>query len=448
MKRTTCVIGALLIVMVAVAVAPARAAQITEVQDSFEEGHPFGMALHVRYQYINDTSMVLRENIDQVKNERYLLNNAIEVNRFRHIMHFDLAVGLYHDLELALNLPVILVDQSSLDIDTNVVKWAPASFRGNKRTGLGNMGLGIRWAPWSYTRDKRYPTWLLGIMFRIPTAQVATASNTAVGDGVFRIDVNTSISRRVFWWMEPYFDLHGSLVGTTTKKSPFADQGVEDVQTLVTPGHSIGLKLGTEFIPWEVESEGRHFSIDLGFGLDYVFEGREYTEVFELLGSHAANCGGDVDCSPFTYARSPKGIYDRAVRQHNSGEITSDDLSAIDQALPKNIAAGDYPVTNGVTDVEQYGVYTGWLGFHLQPIRYFAFGTNFSIAYRQPHFITFADPGLDSAVDGDGVVTGYNPQGENEYNPVYLEEVDKPGYRMKVDQPLTWSLLFTLTGQF
>ena len=447
MKRSACLIGALLIVLVT----PARAAQITEVQDSFEEGHPFGMALHVRYQYINDTAKVLREGVAQNKQTgQYFheLYNAIDVSRFQHIMHFDLAVGLYHDLELALNLPVILVDQTSLQIDTNVLELPFSSFRGEKRTGLGNVGLGLRWAPWSYTRDKKYPTWLIGLMFRIPTAQVATATNDAVGDGVFRVDVNTAISRRVFWWLEPYFDLHGSLVGTTTKKSPFANQGIEDVQTLVTPGHSIGLKLGTEFIPWEVESEGRHFSIDMGVGLDYVFEGREYTELFELLGGQAAGCASAGDCSPFTYARGVKGEKDRLIQQYQHGDITGDEYKAATDEIDKGVVAGDYPLTNGITDVEHYGIYTGWLGFHLQPIRYFALGANFSFAWRQPHFITFADPGKDSAVDLDGVVTGYNSQKENEYNPVYLEGVDKPGNRMKLDQPITWSLIFTLTGQF
>ncbi len=443
MKRSAYLIGALLVLLAA----PAQAAQITEVQDSFEDGHPFGMALHVRYQYINDTSKILREG-PAVSNERHILYNAIDVSRFQHIMHFDLAVGLYHDLELALNLPVVLMDQTSLDIDTNVLELPFSTFKGSKRTGLGNVGLGIRWAPYSYSRDKKYPTWLLGIMFRIPSAQVATAGNKSIGDGVFRVDVNTAISRRVYWWLEPYFDLHGSLVGTTTKKSPFANQGVEDVQTLVAPGHSIGLKLGTEFIPWEVESEGQHFSIDLGVGLDYVFEGREYTELFELLGGQAGSCEATNGCGPFTYSRGVKGAKDRLIQQYQAGDITGDEYNASIQNIDKDVAAGAYDLTNGVTDVEHYGVYSGWLGFHLQPIRYFALGANFSFAYRQPHFITFADPGKDSAVDTDGVVTGHNSQQENEYNPVYLEEVDKPGNRMKLDQPFTWSLLFTLTGQF
>ena len=444
MKRSAYLIGALLVLLAA----PAQAAQITEVQDSFEEGHPFGMALHVRYQYINDTAKILREG-PKVANERHILYNAIDVSRFQHIMHFDLAVGLYHDLELALNLPVILMDQTSLDIDTNVLELPFSTFKGSKRAGLGNVGLGIRWAPYSYSRDKKYPTWLLGIMFRIPSGQVATAGNKAVGDGVFRVDVNTAISRRVFWWLEPYFDLHGSLVGTTTNKSPFANKGIEDVQTLVSPGHSIGLKLGTEFIPWEVESEGQHFSIDMGIGLDYVFEGREYTEVFELLGGLGSDCAAQGDCAPFTYAREVKGQTDYLIQQYQAGEIDGDEYHAQVQEIEKGVAAGDYARTDGITDVEHYGIYTGWFGFHLQPIRYLALGANFSFAWRQPHFITFADAGKDSAVDLDGVVTGHNkPGGENEYNPVYLEEIDKEGHRLKLDQPLTWSLIFTLTGQF
>ena len=458
MKHFACLIGALLIL----AATPARAAQITEVQDSFEEGHPFGLSLHVRYQYINDIAKVLREG-PAVKDERHVLYNAIDVSRFQHLMHFDLAMGLYHDLELALNLPLILADQTTLDIDTNVLELPFSEHTGAKRAGLGNIGLGLRWAPWSYTRDKKYPTWLLGLMFRIPSAQVATAGNKAVGDGVFRVEINTAISRRVTWWFEPYFDLHGSLVGTTTNKSPFANKGIEDVQTLVTPGHSIGLKLGTEFIPWEVESKGQHFSIDTGVGLDYVFEGREYTEVFDLLGSLGQDCASTGNCDAFAYERdlrdgvdSIKGnfLHDLAVVENDfdNEKITKDEYQKkhddITNEYKSSVAQGNYPVTDGITDVEHYGIYTGWLGFHLQPIKYFALGANFSFAWRQPHFITFADAGKDSSLDNDGVVTGHNNLGENEYNPVYLEEVDKEGHRFKLDQPLTWSLIFTLTGQF
>jgi len=443
MKRLSCLVSALLVLVVA----PARGAQITEVQDSAEPGHPFGMALHVRYQYLNDTAKILREG-PSVTDARYILYNAADVTRFRHLMHVDLAVGLYHDLELSMNLPVVLADQTRLDIDTNVLELPFSSFRGTTRTGLGNMGLGLRWAPWSYERDRKYPTWLVGLNFRIPSAAIATATNKATGDGVFRVELNTAISRRVFWWLEPYFDLHGSLVATTTGKSPFKNLGFGSVQTLVTPGHSLGLKLGTEFIPWEVESEERHFSIDLGVGLDYVFEGREFTEVFELLGSQAASCAGSGDCSPFSYDRGVKGEKDRLIQQYQAGDITGDEYNAAVQEIDEAVAAGDYARTDGITDVEHYGVYSGWLGVHLQPIRYFAFGANFSFAWRQPHFITFADPGKDSPVDLDGVVTEYNTQKENEYNPVYLETVDKPGNRLKVDQPATWSLIFTLTGQF
>ncbi len=449
MKCLACLIGVLLVL----AVTPARAAQITEVQDSFEDGHPFGMSLRVRYQYINDTAKVLREG-PEIKNERHTLYNAIDVSRFQHLMHFDLAVGLYHDLELALNMPLVLADQTTLDIDTNVLELPFSEHVGEKRAGLGNIGLGLRWAPWSYTRDKKYPTWLLGLMFRIPSAQVATASNNGVGDGVFRVEINTAISRRVTWWFEPYFDLHGSLVGTTTNKSPFANKGFEDVQTLVSPGHSIGLKLGTEFIPWEVESKGQHFSIDMGVGLDYVFEGREYTEIFELLGNLGSDCASSGNCDAFTYDREVKGQTDYLIQQYQAHQkdptkgIDIDEYNAKVQEIEKGVAAGDYARTDGITDVEHYGIYTGWLGFHLQPIKYFALGANFSFAWRQPHFITFADAGKDSATDTDGVVTGNNSQGENEYNPVYLEEIDKEGHRFKLDQPLTWSLVFTLTGQF
>ena len=202
---------------------PGRAAQITEVRDSFEKDHPFGMALNIRYQYLSNTAKILREHSTS---DSIQLLNQLQSTRTRHIMHFDIAIGLYKDLELVVNLPLVLKDQGNLDFHPDVLAAASSEgkdprtygylheldpsaqawnytdpgtgtmpyasntimdlpYGGRKRSGLDNIGIGLRWAPWSYTRDKMYPTWVLGVMFRIPTAAVRKADNDAVGDGLF-----------------------------------------------------------------------------------------------------------------------------------------------------------------------------------------------------------------------------------------------------------------------
>ena len=227
----------------------------------------------------------------------------------------------------------------------------------------------------------------------------------------------------------------------------------ETSQTLEKPGHSLGLKLGAEFIPWEVVSKKQHFSIDLGVGLDYVFEGREYSPLWEALGG--SPCLTSNGCNSTTYARDVKAIEDQIAKyykQYKNSQLTKDDYLAkqaelqgqLDSKYQNDLLAR----TDGITDVEHYGIYSGWIGMHVQPIEYFAIGAQFLLTYAQPHFITFADPGKDSTTDTDDIVTGTNSWGENEYNPKYLEAFDRPGNRFKLDQPFSWSIIITMTGQF
>jgi len=432
----------------------ANAAGITEVQSSFDEKDPFDIALTVNYEFGNRSSRITREFVNQGDLE---LGNKLKFEQTTHIVRFGVAMGLYKDMELAVDLPLVASQQAELgfhpdiptdgqteytyvsDIDS-AAGLTPGSlfevpFKGKNRSGLGDIAVGLRWAPWHYKRDHQYPSWVIGAMFRIPSAQVKKATNSAVGEGVFAAELNTAISRRVTPFFEPYFDLHGTLKVATANSLFDEVPGAGDAQTLVQPGNQMGLKLGAEFIPWEVEAEERQVSIDLGVGLDYVFEGREYTELFEALGS-STSCLTSQDCLGTTYSRDPKGLTDQkkpeAKAEHDA-----------------KLEADSFPKTDGITDVEHYGMYSFWFGLNAQPIKYLALGAKFRLAYVQPHFITFADAGSDAAVgDTDSIVTGYNSQGDNEYNPKYIEQLDQIGHRFRNGQALDWTLIFSLSGKF
>ena len=429
-------------------------AQITDVQSSFDHDDPFDIRLTINYEFHSESSKILREAIDYNAG-KIDLANKLEYERSQHIMHFNLAIGLFRDLELVVDLPYVISDQGNLnlhsdiptggygfisDIDPDAASYGATAaslqqgqlfdvpFNGRKRSGLGDIGLGLRWAPWHYNRDQQYPSWIIGLMFRIPTATVREAGNDAVGTGLFQVELNTAISRRVTWFFEPYFDLHGN-ISVSTDKSLF-DNLNERTQTLQKPGNSMGLKIGTEFIPWEVPELERHFTIDLGFGLDYVFEGREYSELFEALGS--SPCIGVCDKTVYT------GTKVGMEQDPNKGP----------DAAKQAVEDGTLPRSDGITDVEHYGIYSAWLGLHYQPLKYFAVGTSFQFAYVQPHFITFADAGKNDPLDPNQAVDGYNLLGDNEYNPKYVEEWDEIGSRFKTTQKWTWTLMFNLTGKF
>lgn len=437
---------------------PAAGAIITDIQSSFDKNDPFDLKLTLAYEWNYHNTLITRE---ALQNSQIVPANKLEYDRMWHAMHVGLAIGLYRDLELVFDLPVIFADQVKVgahpnvksdpqcvgdklygscigDIDPSASPWNFDSttqantlfdvpFTGRSRSGLGDIALGLRWAPWHYKRDHQYPSWLLGLMFRIPTAEVKTPYNDGVGEGLFQLEVNTAISRRVASFFEPYFDLHGKL-RFATDKSPFADEN-DTTQTLVQPGHSMGLTLGAEFIPWEVAANDQHVAINIGGGLDYVFEGREYAELWEALGS--SNCLTMYDCQLTTYTRGPKGAADPSAKL------------AEDQRTGKG-----YPRSDGITDIEHYSLFSFWAGLDVQPVQYFQIGLQFKMAYVTPHFITFADAGKDSLTDNDQFVTGKNSEDFNEYNPKYIEAIDEVGQRFRASQALQYSIMVNLAGRF
>ena len=60
----------------------------------------------------------------------------------------------------------------------------------------------------------------------------------------------------------------------------------------------------------------------------------------------------------------------------------------------------------------------------------------FGLTIDTPHFITFANAGVDK--DGSGAVELTNP---NEKNPAYRETIDNPGRRFRVEGTQIWSVL-------
>ncbi len=466
---------------------PSEAAELTDVLTSFDfDGdNPFDIKLELKYEYTSESSELLRETVDASKTPYELvLGNRLAYERTLQVMRFGLSVGLYKELEFRLDLPLVLGDESSLgyhsalpagderrqisDIDPSGEPWNldPSTkaatlfdvpFKGPNRSGLGDLGIGLRWAPRHRNRDPQYASWVVGAMLRLPSANVKRAGNTAVGEGLLQVEINTAISRRVVWFFEPFFDLHG-VVKVANSASLF-DVADESTQTLEQPGNSIGLTLGAEFIPWEADGGKRKVSIELGLGLDYVFEGREYTELFDALGTSpcrtANGCAGDK--AGATYTAAIEG-YEQGIANLKKQVSATTDATAKAQLQAKldNMKAeyetkktssdNGFPVSDGITDVEHYGMYSFFANLTARPIEYFSFGLAFKLAAVQPHFITFADAGVD--LDGDGSVVGENAEDINEYNPKYIEELDQIGNRFKSSNKLVWSLLFNLTGRY
>lgn len=499
MKRS---VTALLLAVVLFAPGIVRAAWITDIRSSiYDKDDPFDMSLDINYEMLQKNTWILREYFNQSGNIEMI--NALKFTEWNHMMRLNLAIGVYKDLELFFQLPITLSQQATIgfhpgipggaeyktlnqiNVDASSKPYASssASVKGNTlfdmpsdghkgptRSGVGDFGVGFRWAPIHNTRHHHYPSWVVGILFRIPTAPVRKAGNTAVGEGLFKVEMNTAISRRVTRHFEPYFDLHGVLKVATGKSLFDIPEGGDQTMTYTQPGNELGLKIGAEFKAWEVAKEEKYFAFDVGAGLDFVFRGREYSELFEILG--ASPCSPTDGCQLTSYHKDVAALQYGYEKVYKDALASAEDKFGADTTEYSEAASAAKDVYNqkkaaldsgsgadakglarsdGITDVEQYGMYSFWLGFNLQPVKYFALGARFLGQVVHPHFLTFADAGKD--LDRDGNVeykysTAKNGGGANEYNPKYIEEIDKIGHRFQAGAVFNWSLMFTISGKY
>lgn len=439
----------LAVAVLGAASAPARseAAEITHVFDAFDIEKAWSGLLGLRFVNLQRSSLITREficqaddNVDVNTGKNPLCpggNRVIDTRQLAsqesmNLLNIDFRAGLYHDLEFYMTLPIVIGWTSKLDYDDGVSgsnslvssSLRPSlfgvPFESADRAGFGDMTMGFRIAPFHEDRDPLYPSWVLGIEYLAPTGTVRTAGDSGVGGGVHAITLNTAISRRVLSWLEPYFQLHGTL-RFAAGDSPFKNERI--TQTLVSPGHSLGLLIGTEFHPWNTPSDsGPYVSVDVAFRADFTFEGREFTEIFDALGKSPCDPAENCHRTQLT----------RGERVGEDGIVSPDGTK-----LRK---------TDGVTDVEQYGRFGGTLGVTYQAMRYLKVRVGVNYWHTTSHFITFADAGKD--LDKQNNVEHSNSEGLNEYNPFYNENYDDFGSRFRVDGKNTFEVVLSLEGQY
>ena len=426
---------------------PARAAEVTQVLDAFDGQKTFQGILGVRYVHTQRSALVLREWICQTNDavdssgrnplcpsgNQVVDTRQLVYHEAMNVLNIDLRAGLWHDLELYLTLPLVMSSSTTLEYDDGVSAGnslvdsdglSPALFDvpygSPSRAGFGDMTLGLKFAPFHGDRDRFYPSWVLGVEYQAPTGSTHTAGGSAVGSALHVLTLYTAISRRFMRIAEPYFKLSGTLRFADNRDPSAEEKSAEtlyrnerETQTLWSPGHSLGLMLGTELYPWREPSEDQpYISVDVGFTAEFTFEGRETTELFDALGtSHCA----PPDCGRTRYKR---------------GETAPD---------------GSPRRTDGVTDVEQYGRFGVNAGVGYQAMEHLRVRLGFSYRHTTSHFITFADAGRDT--DGSGQVDSPNHQGVNEYNPFYNESYDDFGNRFRVDESNAYEMQLSIEGK-
>ncbi len=469
----------------------AEPGEVVEVVDAFDEKNndPFDLNLSVGFHQSWTTGNIKREsaiapggNGDPYGNadSRFTHNieNIAKYRQSQSVLNMRADVGIYHDLALFLRVPVIIADDRSLDdldgssaavnkTDGTSRVADPANgkpmfqlpFSSPTRSGIDYVAAGFRWSIFNQHRDHTKPTWTIELEGRFGVGDPLRACSAANGgncpnpsavnydatNGWARTGtspVSAGISRGTnavkfgsltsqrYRYVEPYggfwfmaeFQKRGTAMGDFS--------GVDGVITNHPPLQG-GLIGGLMVHPWENREVFQRFSLDLRFNATYVSQGRDYTPLFDALGTSNA---------PSLIAPNPQN-YKQGV-----------------DAAGKPASVGDYSnkvYFTGVTDAEAHAIVGGSLGLLVQANEYLKFNGGFGWHYIQAYDVSSADacnpdftPGPGQAgrctAGGVSVATPFgNATGAP--NPNHRPAIDLPGNRFRVTESFTYTLWINAT---
>lgn len=449
--------------------AVALAAEGTEIASADDVGNKPHVHMTVNYAFEAKRAAIRREwqrgNADPPATGAYPVVNDLLYKQNRHILTPRLAVGFF-DIELAVGLPIILSDtrEMSLDQSADPCIFPPSDnptcvnrmnsstmldgilpaegydaedpaanfptdgttvFRGIGRSGLDQIHLGLTWAALNQTRDDTKPTWTIGVELRWSIGKImkfnrnSPGSQDGVSRGVHEFRAVTGLSKRTtwaepfvyFWWQAP-IGLRGDRP-EDDDGSLFWDVGYGQETKL--PQQEAGTIFGLEAWAFENAAQKQKLTIELQGRISAHFEGRNYSEAWELFayaGDRMGNPGG-----PLILDRDP---------------------------VADGIQEMSHP---GVTDIENYLSGAARLGVRGQMGPHAKFGAAFEVAFDQGHIITFTDAGDDK--NGNGQVDpGITDPNAVEINPIHKPIIDSVGRRYKVDDSLTFTFIVNGTLMF
>ena len=317
----------------------ARAAVLTDVLDAADKvwvggdrykDDAFDMTLGVRYSGGIEQGLISRENPTTTPD----LAKELRYRSTLSMLDFELDLGLYHDLGIYVNLPLVLEKSNSYHFSSGTTVNNSSIWNGNAsdpanilwfdptkpftiaHEGLGDMQVGLRWSPLNDERDSSLATWTLGFTYQIPTATALKPENVdpanitidsdrkisgfPFGDGAHRLIFTLGMSKRLFLpraaaidrnarrrgYMDPYFHMWYALPFASSKSVAADPADIAQhpkITSALIPSHAGGFVMGFEAVPLEDVELQRKIAIDLGGFATYVSEGRSHTQVSDAI---------------------------------------------------------------------------------------------------------------------------------------------------------------------
>lgn len=453
----------------------ARANIYTDLASAFDTGDPYDFNVKVGYKRTLKKAAIKRE-IANRPGEIWTAKD-LRYSQIRHLLNIRVDLALWRDLQLHVEFPIVLSDRRYLDFARNggdpcgvddcvdktnstitqggfLPKWqemgkdqiavaGPDPVKGGltlpDRAGLDQFHVGLSWAPINQRRDPTKPTWVIGFEARIAVGdpmqynpffdakqkEVPTnvKTNDSVGRGVHQFHWWMTVSKR-YKYVDPYVTFFYLLPVEATDSqfewTSFEASGQERHQ----PQHRGGGEVGLEIIPWEKPAKKMKFTIELGARVEGVFEGRGYSELWEVFANNPVLQG---PCRPSGKSYNP--------RFWDNGVYCIDNENKPGQSIP----------FLGITSIENHAIFTATLGFNLEMTEWFRARLGLSLGHEQQHFITFGDSGRNTP-NSDQPFIEY--EREEEVNPMYRPYIDMSGRRYRVGETTVFDFTVDLQARF
>lgn len=326
-------------------------------------------------------------------------------------------------------------------------------WEGPGRSGLDQLHLGIHGLIFSQKRHPSFPDWRFGVEFRLAVGKVMDfernaagdtlcgaasannwncrpALNKAVGKGVHEVRFFTTASKFSNLWkgggIDSFIHIFFMMPMAYRDDSFYSSKydfsgsfGEESKAPVMKAPMKAGVWLGGEFVIFTDKVKGHKISLELTGMVEGHFEGKDYSEAYELLaGAPALNL----------YCDDPGG--------------TGSTNRSYDQFC-KNAAVRDkmfyYP---GVSTVENFVRFGLRVGVHAQITKYAKLSIIYSLVHEQEHFLTTDDAGEDD--DGNGVINVETA----ELNPWHRPIINQAGHRIRAQETMIHTLSIGLKLMF
>ena len=393
--------------------------EFTSVLDGFVGGTLPDVRVSLSFRRSTTRSVLAREHALEGDKTAGRSQHVAISRQVTNALSLNIAIGVFRDLMVYLRVPLVLSDRRELTAPSGVSRDQVESilrsgvgaletslfelpYQSATRSGLPGIELGVAWGLANQFRTPYLPTWVVSLDTRIDLGQPMSACtdrggcDAGISRGTLAFNLDTRWSYRVRF-VEPYLGLRFMREWATTAASAFAKRGAVPSEVDTTPPTLQELTLGAALMAYEDRARFQRVTVDVRGYAAYISEGRDYSPLFDALGTSINRQLSD----PY---RSP------------TGEVRS----------------------NGLTNVASYARFGAEVAVATQAARYVHFRLGVLLSHSTAHVLT----NTPACVAASGGCTG------DRVNPLYRPIIDLPGQRFLQVGDLSYDLFAQATGEF